>query len=64
MAKLPVFAYREVIGHASSKAQAIRVIRNSQTIHPKAKLHCNLRSPIMQDLLQLPAGYVFSVSFG
>jgi len=64
MTKLPVFAYREVIGHASNKAQAMRVIRNCQSISPKATLHCALRTPVMQEILHLPAGYVFSVSFG
>lgn len=58
--KQPIFEHRQIIGYASTVKQAERVIRKTLTIHPRATLRVFQRNT---ELIDLPAGFVFSIAF-
>lgn len=62
--KLPIFNNRELVGYASSIAGAKRVIAKTLDVSPVFTISVWRRSETMQDILQLPDGYVYSVSYG
>ena len=59
--KLPIWNNRELVGHASSVEGAKRVILGQQN-YPNAVMTLSVweRPKYMQDLLDLPAGYVYA----
>jgi len=61
MPKLPVWNNRELVGHASSINAARRLILSQQSI-PNAVMSLAVweRPKHIQDLLDLPAGYVYA----
>jgi hypothetical protein len=65
--KLPVFSSsdgRTVIGYAEGIRSATLVIRRTITIDPAATLYVWKRTDIMQDCLDLPEGYCYSLAYG
>ena len=62
--KLPIFNNRELIGYACSIVGAKRVITKAMDITRPFSVSVWRRSETMQDILQLPDGYVYSVSYG
>jgi len=61
--KMPIWNNRELVGHASSVASAKRLLKKTLTIHPMFELSVWERSPAMQEILGLPAGYVYAISY-
>lgn len=61
--KMPIWNNRELIGYASSVASAVRLLKKTLTIHPMFELTVWERPAHIQEILGLPAGYVYSVSY-
>ena len=57
----PIFDNRTLVGFARSKAHAEKVIRHTVQVDRRARLHIWDRNT---DLIDLPAGYVFAISWG
>jgi hypothetical protein len=61
--KLPVWSHRTLVGHASSIAGAIRLVKRTMNVHPMMTVHAWRRDEFMQDVLGLPDGYAFSIYY-
>ena len=61
MYKLPIYNHREIVGYAGSKASAEKIIRKTIFVDKRARLHVWERNT---DIIDLPAGFVFGVSWG
>lgn len=61
--KLPIWNNRELVGHASSVKSAERILRKLLTIHPMMSLSVWRRSEDMQEMLGLPDGFVYAISY-
>ena len=61
MKSIPIFDNREVIGHASTVKGAISVIKKMITIPRGFHLYVWRRSALMQEILDLPDGFVYSI---
>ena len=62
--KLPIFSSsdgRTVIGHAEGERSASLAIRRLIDVPAGFKLHVWRRRDDMQDMLELPDGYVYSI---
>lgn len=60
--KYPIYDWRNVIGFASTKAQAERIVTKSlQHIPEGFKITCWLRSDDMCEISKLPKGWVYSI---
>jgi hypothetical protein len=63
MKKLPIYNWRELIGYASSVEEAKKIIRQKIDI-PKGFTFNVWERPIeYQEILKLPAGYVYSTFY-
>lgn len=62
-AKLPIWNNRELVGHASTIKGAERLLRKILTIHPMMKLEVWRRPEHSQEILQLPDGFVYAISY-
>lgn len=63
---LPIFNNsngRDVIGHAKTIKQADLTLRKKFNVSQQMKLEVWRRSPFMQDLLELPDGFCYSISY-
>lgn len=63
--KMPIWNHRTQIGEASSLAGAERLIRRTIDV-PKQKgfkLHVWERPAYLQEILGLPAGYVYAIAY-
>jgi len=58
----PILDNREVIGHATSLEQARRILSKRIDITAGFRLYVWLRSDSICEILDLPKGYVFSVT--
>jgi len=59
MKRLPIWDHRQLVGYATTAAQAARVVRGLlQTVPPGWTVTARLRDT---SLIDLPAGWVFSV---
>ena len=62
--KYPIFNYREMIGVASNAKQAEKLIRRCVDVPKGSKLEVWMRKEHVADILGLPVGWVYSISFG
>lgn len=63
---LPIFSNsngRDVIGQAKTVKHAERTLRKQLNVSPQMKLEVWRRSPFMQELLELPDGFCYSISY-
>ena len=63
---LPIFggiSNREVLGYAASKRRAETVIKRTITIPKGFSLEVWRRDPRIREILEVPDGFVFSVSY-
>lgn len=61
--KLPIWNNRELVGYASSVKSAERMLRKNLTIHPLMSLSVWRRPEYMQEILGLPDGFVYAISY-
>lgn len=61
--KLPIWNNRELVGYASGVKSAERMLRKLLTIHPLMSLSVWRRPEHLQDILGLPDGFVYSISY-
>ncbi len=61
--KYPIYNHRELVGHASTAKQAVSIIKKSLNVHSSMAVSAWLRSDDMCELLNLPKGFVYSVSY-
>lgn len=61
--KLPIWNNRELVGHASSVKSAERILRKILAIHPIMSLSVWRRPEHLQEMLGLPDGFVYAVSY-
>lgn len=61
--KLPIWNNRELVGYASSVKSAERILRKMLTIHPMMTLTVWRRPEHLQEMLGLPDGYVYAISY-
>lgn len=60
---LPIWNNRELVGHAGSTASAKRILKRVLNMPEMFNIGVWQRSQETQELLQLPAGFAYSVSF-
>lgn len=60
---LPIWNNRELVGHASTVKGAEKLLRSVLTVHPKMSLTVWRRPEHLQEILGLPDGFVYSVSY-
>jgi len=61
--KKPIYNNRELVGYASSAQQAERVIRSLMPVNKPFYVSVWERSSFMSDILGLPVGFVYSLSY-
>jgi hypothetical protein len=61
--QIPIYDNRAIVGYASSIKGAEKVLRSALTIHPKMSLSVWRRPQHLQEILELPDGFVYSVSY-
>ena len=61
--KLPIWNNRELVGYASSIAAAKKLLKSRLSIPKRFSLFVCERPDYMQEILELPAGYVYSISY-
>ena len=61
--KFPIYNNRELIGFASSPAQAVKQVKKQLSVPACMTITAWMRSDDMCQILGLPKGYVYSVSY-
>jgi hypothetical protein len=61
--QLPIWNNRELVGYASSVAGAERLLKRMLTIHPMFELSVWRRPEHLQEILGLPDGFVYAISY-
>ena len=61
--KYPIYNNRELVGYASTAKQAVSIVKKSLNVHNDMTVSSWLRSDDMCELLNLPKGFVYSVSY-
>jgi hypothetical protein len=60
--KKPIFNHREIIGFATNAKQAERIIRSKLSVIPDSfQVIVKERSELMQEMLNSPEGFIYSV---
>jgi hypothetical protein len=60
---IPIYENRTVIGYANNIASAVRFIRKTVNVHPLFRVNVWRRTDAMQDILNLPDGFVYSIEY-
>jgi hypothetical protein len=60
---IPIYDNRTVIGYATNISSAIRFIRKTINVHPQFRVNVWRRTGAMQDILNLPDGFVYCIEY-
>ena len=59
----PIYNHRELVGYASTAKQAAKTIRKLISVHASMTVNVWLRNDDMCDLLGMPKGFTYSISY-